>query len=160
MQSIISKVNYLILLIIFTSFFAFAPTAVNAAEHGTRDEAIALTKQVVESLNTTGKDKTFAAVDDKSGAFVKGDLYVFIYDLNGTCLAHGANDKLIGKNLIGMKDADGKLLIQEIVDLAKTKGSGWVEYKFWNPVSKTIDAKQSYIERVGDVLVGVGVYKN
>lgn len=128
--------------------------------HATPDQAVALVKQVVESLKKDGKDKVFAEVDDHHGPFVKGELYVFIYDLNGTCLAHGANDKLIGKNLIGMKDADGKPLIKETADLAKTKGSGWIEYKWWNPVTKSIQVKQSYIERAGDILVGVGIYKN
>lgn len=47
------------------------------------------------------------------------------------------------------------------VDLAKTKGKGWVEgYKFLNPVTQKIENKSMYLERVGDTLVGCGIYKD
>ena len=83
-----------------------------------------------------------------------------MYDLNGKNLAQGANPKLVGRDLIGLKDPDGKPLIQMFVDLAKTKGKGWVEgYKFLNPVSQKIEGKAMYLERVGETLVGCGIYK-
>ena len=82
------------------------------------------------------------------------------YALGGKVLGHGANPKLVGKDLIGLKDPDGKLFIKMIDDLAKSKGKGWTEnYKFRNPVTDKVADKAIYVERVGDAWVGVGVYK-
>ena len=74
-------------------------------------------------------------------------------------MAHGANAALVGKNLIDLKDPDGKFLIRELAAVAKGPGSGWVDYKWPNPITKLIDNKSSYVERMGDYFVGVGVYR-
>jgi TRAP-type uncharacterized transport system substrate-binding protein len=66
-----------------------------------------------------------------------------------------------GKNLLDLKDQDGKVMIQEFVRTASTApGHGWVDYRWLNPVTKTIEDKSAWIERMGDYFVGVGVYKN
>ena len=54
-------------------------------------------------------------------------------EMNGKILAHGANAGLIGKDMIGTKDADGKLFMKEMVETAKTKGKGTVDHKWENP---------------------------
>jgi hypothetical protein len=72
-------------------------------------------------------------------------------------VAHGARPILIGKNLISIKDQDGKYLIQEMIELAKDKGGGWIEYKWPHPTTNKIEDKTSYIEKMGDYFVGVGV---
>ncbi len=54
---------------------------------------------------------TRQAVSNKSVAtFHDRDLYPFIYDMKGTYVAPGARPALIGKNLIDLKDQDGKYL--------------------------------------------------
>jgi len=58
-----------------------------------------------------------------------------------------------------MKDIDGKAFVQERVDLARANASFWQTYKFTNPVSKKIESKSAYCERLGDVVVCGGVYK-
>ena len=78
--------------------------------------------------------------------------------LDGVVRAHGANEKMIGKNLIALKDVDGKAFVQERVDLGKTKGTFWQDYKFTNPVSKKIEPKVMYCEKLGDTAVCGGVY--
>ena len=87
------------------------------------------------------------------------DLYITVYDLNGKCLAHGANFKMIGKDLIDLKDSDGKAFVKERMELAKTKGKGWQDYKFTNPVSKKIEPKSMYFEKLEDMVVACGIYK-
>ena len=130
-----------------------------AAEHGTRDEAIAMVKRVQEKFKKDGPEATFKAVTEKNAAFNDRDLYAFVYSLDGTnCVAHGANPALVGKNLIDLKDQDGKFLIRELSEIAK-KGGGWVDYKWPNPTTKAIESKSSYVERMGDYFVGVGVYR-
>ena len=145
---------------IATAIIAGAVCAAPAfAANATKDEAVAMVKKGVAFIKTSGKDKTFAEVSNKSGAFVDRDLYLTIYSFDGTVRAHGANEKMIGKNLIELKDVDGKPFIKERMELAQAKPSFWQEYKFTNPVSKKVEPKQMYCERADDVVVCGGVYK-
>ena len=130
-----------------------------AADAGTAAEAEALVKKAVAHIKAAGPDKAYDEFTNGK-SFKDRDLYIIVYDLNGKNLAQGANPKLVGKELMGLKDPDGKPIIQMFVELAKTKGKGWVEgYKFMNPVSQKMEGKAMYLERVGDTLVGCGIYK-
>ncbi len=140
------------------TLLAVCPSA--AAEFGTREEAVAMVKRVQEKFAKAGAEATFAAVNDKSTPeFHDRDLYPFIYDLKGLNVAHGARPALVGKNLISLKDQNGTYLIQEMIAIAKGPGKGWVDYKWPNPLTNKIEDKSSYIERMGDYFVGVGVYR-
>jgi cytochrome c len=132
----------------------------SGSEYGSKDEAVAMVRRVAEMFVKQGPDQTFTAVSDKSMPnFHDRDLYPFIYDLKGNCVAHGARPALIGKNLLDLKDQDGKYLIREMIDIANGPGSGWVNYKWPNPLNNKIEDKTSYIEKMGDYFVGVGVYR-
>jgi cytochrome c len=133
--------------------------AAAADAHGKPEEAKAMVEKAAALITSDGQDKAFAVIDNSSGPFVDGDLYVFVTSFEGVTLAHGTNKALIGKNLLHVKDADGKLFVQMMIDLAKDKGEGWVDYKWPNPTSKKIEDKSSFIKRVGDTFVGCGVYK-
>jgi len=126
---------------------------------GSADEATALIEKSIAFYKANGKEKALAEVSNSGGQFVKGELYVFIWDLGGTVIAHGANQKLIGKDVSGLKDADGKLFVKEGVELGKSKGSGWVDYKWSNPVSKKIESKSTYVKKVDDMIFCCGIYK-
>jgi cytochrome c len=130
-----------------------------AGEFGTKDEAVALVKKAVVEIKANGQDKTFAQFNDPKGKYVDRDLYITVYDMNGKCLAHGANAKMIGKDLMDLKDPDGKPFVRERTELAKTKGSGWVDYKFTNPVTKKVEPKSQYFEKTDDIIVSCGFYK-
>jgi hypothetical protein len=130
-----------------------------AAEQGTAAEAEAMVKRATAFIKANGPDKAYDEFTNGKG-FKDRDLYIIVYDLNGKNLAQGANPKLVGKDLMGLKDPDGKPIIKMFVDVAKEKGKGWVEgYKFLNPVTQKIEGKAMYLERVGDTLVGCGIYK-
>ena len=130
-----------------------------AGDKGSPAEAEALVKKAVAYIKANGTEKAYEEVTNGK-TFKDRDLYVFIYDLNGKCLAHGANPKLVGKDLIGLKDPDGKPLVKILVDVAKDKGHGWTEtVKFRNPLTDKIQTRENYIERVGDTAVGSGVFK-
>lgn len=133
--------------------------ALAAEKRGTEKDAVAMVKKAAAFIKANGKDKAFAEISDPKGQFVDGDLYVTVYDMNGTCLAHGFNKKMVGKNMIDLKDVDGKPFVKERNELAKTKDSFWVDYKYANPVTKQIESKTQYTEKVGDVLVCCGAYK-
>lgn len=133
-----------------------------AAEKGTADEAVAMVKRAAEFLKKNGKDKALAEFNNPKGAFIVKDLYIFAFGANGDGveLANGANPKLVGKNVLEMKDADGKFLIKDILKIGMSKeGKGWIDYKWPNPASGTLDAKRTYIERVDDVILGCGIYR-
>ncbi|HVN96401.1 MAG TPA: cache domain-containing protein [Syntrophorhabdaceae bacterium] len=146
------------LLFVIVSIICFASVSI-AAEFGTPEEAEAMVKKAVALIKTQGKDKAFVEISNPKGKFIDRDLYIFVYDLNGKCVAHGFNQKMIGVDLIDMKDPDGKLYVKERVEIAKTKGKGWQDYKFTNPTSKKVEHKRAYIEKVDDYIVGCGIYK-
>jgi signal transduction histidine kinase len=133
----------------------------SAIERGTRDQAVALVKKAAAYLKENGKGKAYAEFSNPKGDFVDHDLYVFVYNLNGDGInrAHGGNPKLIDKNLLGLKDADGTPMIRGFLDIANTKGSGWFDYKWPNPVTSAVKSKSTYVERFGDELIGCGIYK-
>ena len=130
-----------------------------AADRGTAAEATALVQRAVEYLKANGPAKSYAIFNDTAGQFKDRDLYVFVMDMNGKMLSHGANAKLIGKDLSNLKDSDDKLFIKTMLDVAKTKGKGWVDYKWPHPVTKAIEPKSTYVEKVDDLIVGCGIYK-
>ena len=97
-----------------------------ADDRGTAAEATALVQRAAEYLKANGPAKSYAAFNDTAGQFKDRDLYVFVMDMNGKMLSHGANAKLIGKDLTALKDSDDKLFIKTMLDVAKSKGKGWV----------------------------------
>ncbi len=131
-----------------------------ASEFGSRAEARAMVDRVQTMFKREGPAATFKAVSDQSAReFHDRDLYPFIYDMSGRNVAHGARPALIGKDLIDLKDQDGRYLIRELIAMAKGPGHGWVDYKWPNSLTNRIEDKSSYVESMGDYLVGVGVSK-
>jgi|SRR5690606_8779680 signal transduction histidine kinase len=144
------------MLALVASLFAFS--AVRAADYSTPEQAKEMAIRAAEFLRTHGPEKAYAAFNDASDTrFHDRDLYVFVYDLTGKALARGNNPALIGKNLIDLKDVDGKAFVRDFVAVTD---AAWVDYKWQNPETNKVEAKTSYIIRVGDVVVGVGAYKN
>ena len=142
--------------LLFSSLALAAPLAHAAA---TKDDATTMVKQGVSYIKANGAEKGAAEISNKDGQFHKDDLYLVIYGLDGTVRAHGANAKMIGKNLIDLKDIDGTPFVKERVEMAKSKGTFWQDYKFTNPVSKKIEPKQMYCEKLEDAVVCGGIYK-
>ena len=129
-----------------------------ADEKTTPAEAEAMVGKAVAAIKAQGAEKTFEQINGGK-EFKDRDLYIFVYDMQGKCLAHGMNAKLVGKNLIAMKDPDGKPLIKMVVDIAGTKGKGWTEQvRFAHPISGKLRTRVNYVERVGDAIVGSGVF--
>ena len=138
--------------------FAFAGIA-QADEGATATEATAMVKKGVAFIKAQGKDKAYAEISSKTSQFKDRDLYLVVYGLDGMVRAHGANEKMIGKNLIELKDVDGKAFVKERVELAASKGTFWQDYKFTNPTNKKIEPKSMYCEKLEDAVVCGGIYK-
>jgi cytochrome c len=139
---------------------ALVAFAASKGEFVTADEAKVMVKKGVAFIKANGKDKGYAEIMNKQGRFTDRDLYLVVYRLDGMMLAHGANEKMVGKNLIDLKDVDGKEFVRERMELAKSKPSFWQDYKFTNPVSKKVEPKSMYCERLEDTVVCGGVYKH
>ena len=131
------------------------------ASKGTAVEATTMVQKAIAHIRKVGREKSFADFDNKAGPFTDRDLYVVVYDMKGKVLAHGANDKMIGKEVIELRDSDGKYFVKERVEMM-SKGAnakGWQDYKFMNPVSRQIEPKSMYLRRHEDLIVGAGIYK-
>jgi len=138
------------------------PAAAGAAERGSAAEAKALVEKAVAKVRADGRPPALAAFGSRDGGFVDRDLYIFVFDFDGKILSHGADKALIGQNLVARqtKDADGKLFAAEFVEVARTRGEGWVDYKWANPLSGAVEAKSSFVKKVDDtLLLGCGFYK-
>lgn len=128
--------------------------------NATKDEAVAMVKSGISFIKANGAEKGYAEISNKDSQFRKDDLYLVVYGLDGKCLAHGANPKQIGKDLIDLTDIDGKYFVKERVELTKANPGGfWQDYKFTNPVTKKIAPKTMYCEKLGEAAVYGGVYK-
>ncbi|HIJ87464.1 MAG TPA: cache type 2 domain-containing protein [Desulfuromonadales bacterium] len=150
------KKNIVIALItMLTGLFATAGLALAAG----KDDAKSLVKHAAAFVKYQGKGKALAEISKPKGQFDKGELYVFAYDLQGVMVAHPKNPTLIGKNLIDVPDNDGKLFRRDIVEKAKSKGSGWVDYMYLNPETNEVEHKTTYLQKVGDLIICCGAYK-
>ena len=138
---------------------ALATPLAHAGDNATKEEAVAMVKKGVAFIRSQGKEKGYAEISTKGGKFSAGDLYLVVYGHDGVVRAHGANEKMVGKNLIDLKDVDGKPFVKERVELSQSKGTFWQDYKFTNPVSKKIEPKQMYCEKLDDVAVCGGIYQ-
>lgn len=122
-------------------------------------DAVALAEKGAQFVRAHGKAEMVARINSKDPEFNQGALYLAMRDLQGITVAHPTT-ALIGKNLLDVPDADGKLFRQEMVALAKGVGHGWVDYKFRNPETGKVEAKRTYVLRVGDVALEAGIYKH
>jgi cytochrome c len=136
-----------------------APGFAAKGEFGTAKEAEAMVAKAVAHIKGVGTEKAYQDFTDKAPGFFDRDLYVVVYDLEGRVLAHGQNPKMVGKQIIDLRDADGKEWIKERVELTRTKGKFWHDYKFTDPITKKVLPKSTYCERVESTAVCVGIYK-
>jgi cytochrome c len=148
--------NSIVLVAVLAIFLSVSSNA--REEFATKKEAEAMVAKTVSALKAN-RDKTLEEITAKDAKYVDRDLYAVVYDMTGKVLAHGANNKMVGKDLIELKDPDGKEFVKERVDLAKSKGKFWQEYKFTDPVTRKVLPKVAFCEKVDDAIVCAGVYK-
>ncbi len=128
-------------------------------EFATKDEAVTMVNKAVAFYKKEGAEKAFAEFDKKPGEFTDRDLYVLVYSTSGKVLAHGANAKLIGKDMSEAQDVDGKYYVKDRMALAAKQKTFWQDYKFVNPMTKKIEPKEAYCDVEGEAIICSGVYK-
>ena len=154
----------LITVMVFTGI-VFASSAL--AESATKDECVTKCKEAAQLITEKGLDAALPELNNKDGKFVWKDSYVFVMDFAGKHLTHPLRPELVGKNVVESK-VDGKFVVKEMIEVAKTKGEGWVEYMYPKPaelkkpvMERILSKKVTYIYRVPgqDIFVGAGVWE-
>ena len=132
------------------------------AESATKEEVIAKCQEAAKYIRDNGIDAAIQTISDKAGPFVWKDTYVFLMNMDGKMLAHPIKPELTQKEtLVKVKDTAGKPLFMEFIELANSKGKGWVDYLWPKPGQDKPAAKTSYIYRVPNTqyIVGAGIYR-
>jgi signal transduction histidine kinase len=132
-----------------------------SAQAVTPTETEALVKEAIAFAKANGKDAAFKEITKIGGRFHKhgGELYVFVYDMDGKVVAHGQGASKVGVNQANAKDPEGREFIKERIALAKGKGKGWHDYIYMNPKDNKKEPKTSYIEVWERLIFGAGIYK-
>lgn len=132
-----------------------------AAQEVTPAETEALVKEAIAYAKASGQEAAFKEITKAGGRFHRhgGELYVFVYDMDGKVVAHGQGAAKVGVNQSKAKDPDGVEFVQERIRLAKSKGKGWHDYKYLNPKTGQKEPKTSYIEVWDNLIFGAGIYK-
>ncbi len=156
------KKNILYFLFVGMVAMVFAVSAW-AEDKSTKEECIAKAKEAAELVQSAGVDTALETINDENGPFVWKDTYVFVLDLaSNKIAAHPIKPGLIGKNLMALKDVNGKMFFAEFVNTAKNGGEGWVSYMWPKPGEETPSPKVTYVYRVpgSDAVMLAGVYED
>lgn len=116
-----------------------------ATEQARRTQA--LVDKAAALVDKEGK-AAFVEFRKKGSEWFHGSTYLFAYDMNANVLLNPAFPKREGTNVMGKRDANGKLLHVAIINVAKTKGSGWVDYMFPKPGQTRPSKKWAYVKKV------------
>jgi cytochrome c len=149
LQVIFSRAAAILMMVVAGSSFAADPGAEQAKD---------LLNKAVAHLEKVGPARAFCAFNDPSGDFHKGPLYVFAINMEGIYFAHSAAPTLVGVSLRDTKDAAGKPLGKNIMQVIASQGEGSVDYMWLNYTTNKVEKKRSFVKRVGDFVLGVGYY--
>ncbi len=123
------------------------------------DDARNWVKKAMAFYKANGRGVALTEFSNREGRFFQDERYIFVVDFNGAMLAHPVNEKYVGKDFYRIKDSDGKSFVKEIIDTAGNRGSGWLEYKWFNPATKKEQIKTVYFEKVDNMIFCSGVYQ-
>ena len=123
--------------------------AARSCPAGSPEEAKRLAEQAAKVLGAVGRKAAFRRYRDPRGPFVRGDLYVFVVNRHGIIIENVGFPEVIGSGGFNLRSRFGRII---------ARGRGWVRYRWYNPCSRRMEHKMSYLVRVGDLIVGVGAY--
>ncbi len=151
-----------LVMVLIMAFVLSLCAPIMASGKATEDECIAKCKEAAELIGQKGLQEVLPQLSDKNGPFVWKDTYVFTIDLDKkTVLSHPIKPALVGKNLVGIKDINGKMFFAEFINVAQQKGEGWVTYMWPKPGEKKPSPKKTYVYKVPGKPIAVlaGIYK-
>jgi cytochrome c len=150
------QTNTMMAALLATAALSGVAMAAPALNHSA--DAMAMVDKGVAYVQKNGADALIREVNAKNPAFINDITYLSVRAMDGTQLAHPTNAKLVGKNMVVLPDADGKLFRKEIIEQARAHGKGWVDYRYNNPANGQIEKKTTYFFRQGEVILEAGIY--
>lgn len=156
------KTFYRVLLVLL-GVFSLSSLEVSAQPQSERaKQLMALVDKAAALVEGKGKE-AFNEFKKQDSEWLRGETYIFVNDMKGTNLFHPIQPDLQGKNLMDLKDANGKAITKEMVNLLKVRDSDWMEYMWPKPGETQPSRKLSYIKKAkmpdGEtVIVGAGIY--
>ena len=151
--------RYRVFILLGIALFIFGVAQLGAEEKATAKDVKAKCEEAAKLLAEKG-EAAIPEFNDNKGPWVFKDSYVFVYDMEGKIIGHPIMPHLRNKNVLGMKDAKGKMFGNDFLAIAKTeKGHGWSQYYWPVPGSKEPTMKVSYILKVPgkEMFVGSGI---
>lgn len=107
-----------------------------------------------------GQKAALNEFNNPTGQFVKGELYMFAYNMSGDTLALPFQPELLGTNRWNATDPNGIPFVQQIIQTAQS-GGGFVRYSYSDPSDNfNIKHKVSYVMMINqDWVIGSGIYE-
>lgn len=131
-----------------------------AAEHASREQAVAIVRKAILYYQQHGREQSLPVFSDQNGPFRDKELFLVVMDMQGKVLSHASMRRMIGNNILALKDANGVHMVQDIIDKAARMPSGWsVPYLFSNPHTRRVEEKETYFERYDNLIFFCGIYK-
>ncbi|WP_114392021.1 methyl-accepting chemotaxis protein [Oleisolibacter albus] len=125
----------------------------------TESLAAALEQQV--QAGSLSRDEALTRFRDQARTmrYNNGSDYMFVYDMKGVALVL-PDRKLEGQDRTGLQDPNGKYIIREMLQTARTDGAGVVTYAYPRAGSTTPVPKIVYVRafKPWDIFIGTGVY--
>ncbi len=126
------------------------------------DESVCvnLVDGAVNLVKEKGLDYALKVLNSSNGPYRRGPLYAVVITFDGKLIAHPVNKELLSVDQFTLKDVNGKYFVKEMMEVAKTQGSGWVEYMWQRHGEKQPVKKRAYVKRVpgADILILAGYY--
>jgi cytochrome c len=127
---------------------------------GSKSEAKAMADAALAHIAKAGFDTAIKDFSTDKARWINKDLYVAVFNFEGQCLAHGVNEKLIGRQMLEIKDPGGRSFVKDFIASAQRNAEGWVDLEWAHPGTKKLEAKTMNTRRVPgrDAVLVVGYY--
>lgn len=144
---------------------SYKAQALERRKESLRDVAAPLVTSLDQFASTAADGElTTAQAQSRSLAMLKdvrfgNDDYFFTYDLDLNAIAH-PDERIQGRNLTDMQDADGRYLLREAREIVLEQGSGYIDYRWERLDGELPSPKVGYVflYEPWDWLIGTGVY--
>ena len=127
-------------------------------ENRERIEARQWVQKAVALYQSAGREETLERIGDCRGPFIEGRRYIFALDMNGKLLAHPYWKQLVGRNLAGLRDSEGRAFVKKVITTANKRGYGYTDYNWPPPDSKKELIKTLFFEQVDGIVLCSGFY--
>lgn len=128
------------------------------------EELVAFVNKAVDLIEKSGEE-AFPQFRIKGSEWDHGDLYIFVWGLDGMRYVYPPDPSGEGKNMLNLKDINGKPIGKLFVEAVTGKtGEGWVHYEWPKPHSDKPIWKSTFLKKAvspsgKEYLVGSGLYE-